>query len=294
MGVLLASDLQYLQCDCALSKRQLYAQILKLEQEQEPHVLVTLVDMIGSAPQTLGAKMLVTGQGLYGGTVGGGKIEAFCIQRAQELLTLGTQPISLETHNLQTDIGMTCGGVVSLLFEVTLPQKTWCIAVFGAGHVSQALVPLLCTLQAQIYCIDSRPEWIDKLDDHPALTRLRLDDPHFALDQLPTHTMIVSMTMGHAHDVPILSKALLAHDADAEHFPFIGVIGSKAKAGAIQRDLRKLGLTPSQYAPMVCPLGLPIGNNTPPEIALSIAAQLLEQRDHIFKTHQKWSTPPSP
>jgi xanthine dehydrogenase accessory factor len=57
------------------------------------------------------------------------------------------------------------------------------------------------------------------------------------------------------------------------------VIGSPQKASVLRRDLSSQGLTTEKIESFYCPIGLPIGNNTPAEIAISIAAQLLQQRD---------------
>ena len=81
------------------------------------------------------------------------------------------------------------------------------------------------------------------------------------------------MTMGHATDLPVL-RELLARD-----FPFIGVIGSKAKSSALRRTLLKEGFSPENCTRVVCPIGLPIGTNHTQEIAISITAQLLQRRD---------------
>ena len=59
---------------------------------------------------------------------------------------------------------MTCGGSVKLYFEPhAAGGATWSIAIFGAGHVTQALVPVLLPLPCQIAVYDTRPEWIARL-----------------------------------------------------------------------------------------------------------------------------------
>ncbi|MFM9091979.1 MAG: XdhC family protein, partial [Verrucomicrobiota bacterium] len=62
-------------------------------------------------------------------------------------------------------------------------------------------------------------------------------------------------------------------------FPFVGVIGSAAKAAVLRRELAAAGLPPARARAFHCPVGLPFGSNQPHEIALSIAAQLLTERD---------------
>src|SRR5690606_35704731 len=124
----------------------------------------------------IGAKIIVTESGLQFGTVGGGKVEAKAIQFAKELLSDKnpkemTSNGLLLTWNLQTDVGMTCGGQVQLFFEKYF-SNSWTIAVFGAGHVAQSVTRLLLGLNCQIHCVDPRKEWIDKLPDSPKLKKV--------------------------------------------------------------------------------------------------------------------------
>ncbi|MEZ0372237.1 MAG: XdhC family protein [Candidatus Sericytochromatia bacterium] len=271
-------------------ERDYHQRVLALLEAQTPFVAVTLLDAIGSAPQYPGAHMLVTGQGLDWGTIGGGKIEMACLARAKELLAGGEQPRTQYLEwNLQRDIGMTCGGVVRLYFELYI-QQAWRIAVFGAGHVAQALIPVLGSLKCRLWCIDSRPEWIARLPEMPNLTVQCLPQPAEALAGLARDTFIVSMTMGHAHDLPILTEALKIKREEPQAFPFIGVIGSPSKAGIIRRDLAKGGFSKAEQAQILCPLGLPIGSNEPAEMAISISGQLLQARDQL-RGGGKWSQP---
>lgn len=232
------------------------------------------MDSVGSAPADRGAKMLVTQAGLVAGTVGGGKIEARALLEAGRMLASNTGEAQFYGWNLQTDLGMTCGGVVRLFFE---PFNTarWPIAVFGAGHVAQSLVRVLLPLDCALSCFDTRTEWLDRLPDEPRLRRVHSPDLAGEVKALPDNAFVVLMTMGHATDLPVLREVL------ARPFPFVGVIGSKAKGAALRRTLGRDGFSPEQCARVVCPIGLPIGTNHLQEIAISIAAQLIQQRDQI-------------
>ena len=251
----------------------------RLAAQETPCVTVTLVHAVGSAPQNVGAKMIVEAQGRVWGTVGGGKVENHCIAHSQGLLSTAREH-DHQIWNLQRDIGMTCGGVAHFFFEVHF-NRPWTLAVFGAGHVSQALIPLLVTLPCQVLCFDTRAEWIARLPQHPRLRAQVVTDLAEQVSQLPEDSFVISMTHGHAHDVPVLHAVFLARQHNRHVFPYVGVIGSKAKAGAIHRDLRKQGHSKEALQALWCPIGLPLGSNLPAEIAVSIAAQVIQERDRL-------------
>lgn len=248
----------------------------QLSQQARSFVCITLTATRGSAPQDPGAKCLVSQEGLEFGTVGGGKVEAAAIEKAWEILKReeAHPPLQL-TWNLQKDIKMTCGGEVTLLFE-HFPASSWKIALFGAGHIGQALAPVLTRLNCQLTIIDERHDWLDKLADN-AVKKLSCA-PKDAITHFDAKTFFISVTKGHASDVPVLWE-IFKHFPNA---PYIGVIGSKAKANVIAKDLSELGVAPEFIERIRIPVGLPIGTNAPEEIAISIAAELLQVRDTYF------------
>ncbi|MCH2280908.1 MAG: xanthine dehydrogenase accessory protein XdhC, partial [SAR324 cluster bacterium] len=148
-------------------------QMQALLEEGTSFVCVTLVDIKGSTPRAQGGRMLVTASGLHSGTVGGGLVEAKALEFSQEFLQ--QNELSGQTKfvqwNLNRDIGMSCGGSVKLYFE-RFNTNPWQIMIFGAGHVAQALIPLLLTLDCQLTCYDTRREWLDKLPESPKLNKL--------------------------------------------------------------------------------------------------------------------------
>lgn len=241
-----------------------------------PFVRVTVVDAIGSTPADAGARMIVTRDGLHSGSVGGGRIEARAIDEAMRLLQPRAPRTRFFDWNLKSDIGMTCGGTMKLFLERD-GSSDWSIVVFGAGHVAQALVRLLLTLPCEVTCIDPRREWLDKLPRSGALLARQADEPASVVAELSDDAFVVCMTRGHATDRPILEKLLKRE----RPMPFVGVIGSSSKAAVLKRELRESGVSDDRLGQIVCPLGLPIGSNHPGEIAVSIAAQLLQERDRV-------------
>jgi xanthine dehydrogenase accessory factor len=254
----------------------IYEQLVALENEGVPFVLVTLVEALGSTPQDAAAKMLVTVKGLHSGTVGGGKVEAAALKLASEMLEKADGKPRFVSWTLKGDVGMTCGGSVKFYFEPHFGPGLWTIAIFGAGHVSQALLPVLSPLPCRITVVDSRPEWLDKLPRAPNVTVIHSGSPEGIVPTLPDNTFLLAMTMGHATDRPVLHRALIERN-----FPFIGVIGSAAKAKILRGELVAEGVPPEKASGFHCPVGLNFGTNHPHEIAISIAAQLLSRRDEL-------------
>lgn len=258
-----------------------------------PFVSVTLVGVVGSTPADVGSKMLVTAAGLDFGTVGGGRVEAKAIAEAQQLLRdnhshgepEGSSPRSplpsqssphLVEWNLQRDVGMTCGGVVQLFFEI-YNHGEWQIAIFGGGHVAAAVIAALLPLPCRIVCIDPREEWLAKLPDHLRLRKRCLADPTAMVSNLPRDAFVLCMTMGHRTDRPILEAIF----RQGLKFPYLGVIGSAAKRAVLRRELLAAGVSAELAEAFHCPIGLPIGTNLPAEIAISVVAQLLQVRDAL-------------
>lgn len=256
--------------------------LASLSKAGKPFVAVTLVEAVGSTPQDSGSKMLVTDSGLFHGTVGGGKIEFQAIAFAQQMLQHEIlETTKLVTWNLQRDVGMTCGGVVKLFFEA-YNRDDWHVVIFGAGHVAQALVTCLLTLDCRISCIDARSEWLNKLPQHERLDIHCYDDVTSYVTEIQPDDYVVCMTMGHKTDRPVLSK--LFHSGIQPRY--LGVIGSRSKRGILTRELVGEGIPPNRASEFICPIGLPIGTNRPGDIAISVAAQMLELRGQQAQVHQ--------
>ncbi len=239
-----------------------------------PFCTVRIVDGVGSIPQAVGATAVFTRDGLHCGTVGGGQLEARAQEKAAELLREAGAEHAFQRWNLQRDIGMTCGGEVALYFEVHGPEAAWHIVIFGAGHVSQKLCRFLIEFDCAVVCVDTRAEWLEKLPDSPRLEAVLVTDYGDGVSRIGAHSHVILVTMGHHSDVPVLQRIEKDHPA----LPYLGVIGSDSKSRILKKQLREAGASPHFIDPIHCPIGDGVGNNTPPEIALSVVSQLLELR----------------
>lgn len=147
------------------------------------------------------------------------------------------------------------------------------VFIFGAGHVARELVPLLSHLGFKCVVIDDRDEFA-KPEVFPTAHKVLLADYTKLNEVCKLNCMdyAVVMTRGHVHD------------ANCERFllttpvPYIGVMGSKNKAKLARETLLSEGYSEKQLARIKTPIGLDIGSETPAEIAVSIAAQLIEVR----------------
>ncbi len=250
-----------------------WEQIAALRREGVDAVVVTITAVRGSVPGQAGAKAVVTSGGLISGNLGGGKVEAKALGLAAAMLD-GHETCTAVTWNLQRDVGMTCGGEMAFLFEKVEATAPWHIAIFGAGHVSQALVPVLATLACRIDVFDTRSDWLAKLSPRSNVVLHRVDSFEDGVGDLSATSFVLSITQGHSSDRPVLREVL-------RRFPqpvFLGVIGSASKRAVLLRELQEDGLERVLLEKIHCPVGLPIGGNDPAEIAISIAAQLLEFR----------------
>src|SRR5256885_3860833 len=230
----------------------------ELMASETPLVTVTVVDVMGSVPQDRGAKMIVTRDGLRFGTVGGGKVETKAIAEAQRMLDGEVaENTRFAQWNLAKDVGMTCGGVVKLYFE-SYNARRWRIVIFGAGHVANALINLLIHFDCAITCIDPRQEWLAKLPQSPKLTPIQTDDMPSMVKTIPDDAYVILMSMGHTTDKPVLIEILRTRT-----FPYLGVIGSDAKANILRRGIAEAGLSAGGQDGVYCAGGVDIRRDHP-------------------------------
>lgn len=149
------------------------------------------------------------------------------------------------------------------------------LIIAGGGHIGKALAHLASLLEFEVSVVDDRPEFASR-EHIPDADHLLVKDIGEAIEELSPgpDTYIVIVTRGHSHDSEAL-RACIGSDA-----AFIGMIGSTHKVGIIKRQFLEEGwATPEQWSAIHAPIGLPIGSKTVQEIAVSIAAQLVEIRN---------------
>lgn len=242
------------------------AALSALDAAGQPHVLVTIIEALGSTPREAGAKMVVTAD-TFSGSIGGGELEQAALTGARRLLDAGAGAPVTEKIMLGADRNQCCGGAATLLFEPFATPATT-VALFGAGHVASALVRVLTGTAVRVLWIDERA---DAFPASSSAVMRRVDDPAGQAATLPTGARAYVMTHSHDRDYQVLS-ALLARDDLGP----VGLIGSKTKWARFRKRLLDDGHAPDRVAAVACPIGLPgIGGKRPADIAVAVAAEIL-------------------
>lgn len=181
-----------------------------------------------------------------------------------EGLLWGTLPEGVEPTSLQTDC-VRRGGV----FSMPLPIGERAL-LFGAGHISQALCPLLVTVGFRPVVFDCRPELATR-KLFPTAEEIICGDFTSIKDHLTVteEDFVVIMTNGHMHDFHVEEQVLRGP------FAYVGVIGSRTKTASVNRRLREAGIPEESIAQIHTPIGTAIQAVTPAEIAVSIAGEMI-------------------
>ena len=164
----------------------------------------------------------------------------------------------------------------SLLLETLDAPPT--LYLFGGGHVSLAVARVARTAGFRIVVVDDRPAFAnaERFPEADQTLVLPMDQ---AMARLPIDkgSYIVAVTRGHQHDEPVIEQAIRTPAA------YIGMIGSRRKVAIMWERLRARGITDDQLARVRAPIGLPIGGDSPGEIAVSIVAELVQARRQGLK-----------
>ncbi|OFC72377.1 xanthine dehydrogenase accessory protein XdhC [Alteromonas confluentis] len=238
-------------------------------QHSEAYVLVTVLSAAGSVPREQGAKMVITGDSQYD-TIGGGHLEFDVVNKARAFLAEGNTSQHIESYPLSSKLGQCCGGAVKVLFEIkTCHCQT--LAIFGAGHVAQALVPILAQLPLSIRWVDSRDAVFSAMNIPQGVSTIVDEQPEGELALLPANSWLLILTHDHQLDFTLAETAL-----KAGRFPYVGMIGSDTKAKRFRTRLAHRGFDDAAQQPLVTPVGnLSIPGKKPIEVAVSISAQII-------------------
>jgi xanthine dehydrogenase accessory factor len=152
------------------------------------------------------------------------------------------------------------------------------VIIFGAGHCSQALVPVLAGVEFRCLVYDNRAEFVSG-ELFPAAAGLVVGDYEKITDTLEINANDYIVIMTHAWDLAVLRQIAGIDCA------YKGCIGSKTKVATIKSQLAAEGVPKESLEKLHAPIGLKIKAETPQEIAISIAAELIQCRAENRAAH---------
>ena len=236
--------------------------------------VATLVHQRGSTPRGFGTKMIISDAGETIFSIGGGAFEALVIEDGREAIRTGCgfEKEYRFTESGEGATGMVCGGAARVLFEVVVPPDS--LLVFGAGHVGRELAHQGVRLGFQVTVIDDRSRFLapERLPD--GIRRVQVEhDFSGDLPEVPPGAYVAIVTRCHRTDLAVVRHVCGRRAA------YVGVIGSRRKVATIRARAEALGTPRGALAELRGPIGLAIGAQTPEEIAVSIAAELVAVRN---------------
>ena len=161
------------------------------------------------------------------------------------------------------------GGMQVYVEAIKAPSRA---VICGAGHVARALVPVAASVGFQMVVLDDRPAFATR-ERFPGAEVVVLDSFDDGLaDLIDEQSYVVIVTRGHKHDMDVLVQALRSPAR------YIGLMSSRAKWRRLQATLGRMGFAEADISRVHAPIGLPIGAETPAELAVSIVAELIQTR----------------
>lgn len=252
-----------------------HEEMVRLLRDGRRVVVATLVRSRGSTPRRFGTKMIVTESGETIFSIGGGAFEALVIQDALELIHTGRGLVKEYrfTERGEGATGMVCGGSARVLFEIVTPPAA--LFVFGAGHVGRELAALGLRTGFDVTVIDDRPRYLTPAWLVPGVRPLRVGREFVGgLPDLPSGAFAAVLTRCHRTDLEVLR-----HVCSDGRAAYIGVIGSRRKIATLKARAVALGTAREALERVHGPIGVRIGAQTPAEIAVSIAAEMIAVRN---------------
>jgi xanthine dehydrogenase accessory factor len=246
----------------------IYREVLKARQQGGAGILATVISVDGVFPKTEGVKEFIKASGeKVGSLFMGEELEERILKEAERLLRVK----KIEVMTISSAETAQPWKTLEILLEPIISEPT--VYIFGAGHISQQLVPLVKKVHFKTVVIDDREMFANR-DRFPEADEVIVTEFEKAFEHLSIgqSSYIVIVTRGHLYDGLILEMAV---KTDAH---YIGMIGSKKKIQTLYQILLKKGITKETLDKVHAPIGLDIHSETPEEIAVSIVAELIKVR----------------
>lgn len=269
----------------------------KYIEEGYDFVVARVVSTKGSTPRKRGAVLLMRDGGHTVGTVGGGLLEAETEKLCRQMLQTKEKKKTYEfiLDEKRKDMGaleMGCGGDATIELEYISAADPGSFVedfkvrskayIFGGGHVAKALEPVLRHIDFDTCIIDDRADYANQ-ERFPESETIVCSDFEHCFDEIDPDedSYLIIVTRGHKGDLTVLRQALKKPHA------YLGMIGSMRKNRLLYDQLMEEGFTEEELAQVHAPIGLDIGSETPEEIGVSIAAEIIQVRSQLTPEEEK-------
>ena len=268
-------------------------------------VLATVLNTSGSVPGKTGARLAMSSnEHEWVGTVGGAGLEHRVLQRCKDLLGEASKPFAeVLTYGLNkgakgyevTPLDSLCGGRVSIAIEVMIPMPH--VHLMGGGHCGEALASTLHGLGWDYSVHDTREAYVAEEKFPHAVERSSASVAGVLDGETASSLARFSdvLLLGHdwAEDQERLLGLLQVLNQpevrlDGRKHPRIGVIGSRSKWQAFEEAARDSGVPQALLDQVICPIGLNIGAQSPEEIAVAVAAQIMALHKSVDPASPTW------
>ena len=183
---------------------------------------------------------------------------------AYNLLSTNDSPTIAQYQNSSESL-------IEVCYEKVNNTELQSVAIFGAGHISRALMPILTKLPIRIYWIDDRAEQFEQYQGDAGQINIICDDFISGLADLPEETYCLVITYSHKMDFDICEKIISRNS-----FTYLGMIGSRIKGNKFRDRLLQKGYTKETVDKFICPIGAKQKFlKSPTAIAVTIAMDLL-------------------
>lgn len=242
-------------------------QLDRLVEAGEPFAVATVVEVEGSASARPGAKSLIDRRGrTVFGWIGGGCAETTVCDEALRAIEDGCpRVVSLDLDDEVLGVGMPCGGHMRVYVEPVTPQPE--LLILGHGAIAETLALIGKRLEFRVMVDDP----LATQEAFPSADVRITDDPDYAKALCGQDTYVVIATQ-HKSDYEALERVLRQGPA------YVGLVASRKRSALLFERLHEDGFQADALQRVSAPCGLDLGSETPQEIALSIAAEILQRR----------------
>ncbi len=254
--------------EAPLTPGEATAEVLDAQKDRHPMAIIVAV----SGASELVGKRVVVRQARGGakrlvGSFGDADLD-------KGALALGTQRIEQRRTMAEGvhDLKSTSGPTIQVYVEAHYPHPD--LVIVGAGHIAQPLCSLGALMGFRVIVVDDRPDYAtqERFPEADRVVRVDFRDP-FADIPIHSTSYVVLVTRGHKYDFECL-RHLLKTEVEP---PYVGMIGSRRRIRAAFSQLQGEGMPKDRLSRVRAPVGLDIGAETPVEIAVAVAAEIILQ-----------------